>query len=522
MRFRDVRGAVRAGPVREHEDVSDVPRGRLAVAGAVTGVAGIAASQLVTAVLNARATPLQSVAETVIALTPGPVAEALIGIVGRNDKPILVAGTTVVVVLLGAVAGVLTARRSLYGHAVFWAMAVLALLAAMSRPDFAPLSLLALGVGVVVWTALLDYLTGAARPRPEPDDSRRHFLLSAGGVAVAAVAVGAGSRLVGRTRRAVEAARRELRLPVSKGVVPAGAESGAAAGVAPWRTPNAVFYRIDTALVLPAVDPDQWKLRIHGLVDHELTITYRDLVARKLTEDWVTLCCVSNPVGGDLISNAWWSGVRIADLLAEAGVKPGADAVKQTSKDGWTCGTPIEALTDDRNAMLAVAMNGSPLPVEHGFPVRMVVPGLYGFVSATKWVVDLEVTKFADFTAYWTERGWSAQGPVKTESRVEVPRDGADVRAGSVRFGGHAWAQHTGIARVDFRVDGGPWKQADLGRVPGNDTWVQWAGTADVAAGDHTVTVRATDKSGYQQTPVRVDVVPNGATGWHKVGFSAH
>ena len=237
--------------------------------------------------------------------------------------------------------------------------------------------------------------------------------------------------------------------------------------------------------MVPAVDPDGWKLRIHGMVDREITITYRELVARRLTQDWVTICCVSNPVGGDLIGNAWWSGVRIAELLREAGVSPGADAVKQTSQDGWTCGTPIEALTDDRNAMLAVAMNGEPLPLEHGFPVRMIVPGLYGYVSATKWLVDLEVTTFDRFSAYWTDRGWSERGPVKTQSRVDVPRDGANVSAGSVavrrsRLGPAHRDREGGVP-----LDGDAWQQADLGRVPGNDTWVQWAGSADVAAGRH-------------------------------------
>jgi DMSO/TMAO reductase YedYZ molybdopterin-dependent catalytic subunit len=501
--------------------MTSAPRLRLALAGAVTGLAGVAASQVVTHLLNGRATPVEVVAEVVIAKTPGPVVELLISVVGRNDKPILVAGVTVTIVLLGAVAGLLTARRPLFGHLVFWAMALVSLLAAMSRPDFAPLSLLPLGIGVIVWTVLLDYLTGAARAQPTLQASRRKFLLSSGGVAVAAVAVSVGGRLVGRTRRAVEASRARLRLPVTTGVVPAGAETGAPAGLAPWRIPNSSFYRIDTALVVPAVDPDTWKLRIHGMVDREIVIDFAELLKRKVTQDWVTICCVSNPVGGDLIGNAWWSGVRIADLLAEAGVQAGADAVKQTSKDGWTCGTPIEALTDGRNAMLAVAMNGRPLPVEHGFPVRMIVPGLYGFVSATKWVVDLEVTRFADFTAYWTDRGWSSMGPVKTESRVEVPRDGASVGAGTVRVGGHAWAQHTGIEKVEYRLDGDAWREAELGRVPGNDTWVQWAGSVDVANGSHTLAVRATDKSGYTQTAARADVVPDGATGWHSVSFSA-
>jgi DMSO/TMAO reductase YedYZ molybdopterin-dependent catalytic subunit len=501
--------------------VTSAPRNRLALAGAVTGLAGVAASQVVTGLLNGRATPVQVVAEVVIAKTPGPVAESLIHIVGRNDKPILVAGVTVAIILLGALAGVLTARRTLYGHLVFWAMAAVSLAAAMSRPDFTPLSLLPLGVGVIVWTVLLDWLTGAAKPRPTLEASRRRFLLSTGGVAVGAVAVAVGGRLVGRTRRAVEASRALLRLPVTTGAVPAGADAGAPTGLAPWRVPNGSFYRIDTALVVPAVDPDAWRLRIHGLVDKEIEISYADLLKRQLTEDWVTICCVSNPVGGDLIGNAWWSGVRIADLLQEAGVQAGADAVKQTSKDGWTCGTPIEALTDDRNAMLAIAMNGKPLPVDHGFPVRMIVPGLYGFVSATKWVVDLEVTRFQDFSAYWTDRGWSSKGPVKTESRVEVPRDGDHVGSGAVRVGGHAWAQHTGVEKVEFRLDGDAWREAELGRVPGNDTWVQWTGSVDVAQGSHTLAVRATDRSGYTQTAARADVVPDGATGWHSVSFSA-
>jgi DMSO/TMAO reductase YedYZ molybdopterin-dependent catalytic subunit len=480
----------------------------------------VVAADVLTRLLNARATPVQAVAEVVIAKTPGPVAESLIHLVGRNDKPFLVAGVTIAILGLGAVAGLLTRRRRLFGHLVFWAMAAVALLAAMSRPDFTQYSLLPLALGVIVWTVLLDFLTASARPRPSVLESRRRFLLSAGGVAAAALAVGVGSRFVGRSRQAVETTRARLRLPLSRGSVPAGAQTGIV-GMTPWRVPNQDFYRIDTALVVPAVDPEEWTLRIHGLVDREITISYRELLERQMTEAWVTICCVSNPVGGDLIGNAWWSGVRIADLLEEAGVQAGADAVKQTSKDGWTCGTPIEALTDGRDAILAVGMNGQPLPIDHGFPVRMIVPGLYGYVSATKWLVDLEVTRFADFQAYWTQRGWSVRGPVKTESRVEVPRDGADVGTGTVAVGGHAWAQHTGIAKVEYRLDGDAWREAELGRVPGKDTWVQWSGSVKVSPGGHTLAVRATDRSGYTQTAARADVVPDGATGWDKISFNA-
>ena len=290
--------------------------------------------------------------------------------------------------------------------------------------------------------------------------------------------------------------------------------------ITPWQTGNGSFYLIHTAIVVPAIEPKNWSLRIHGEVDREITLTYSELVARQFTEAWVTLNCVSNQVGGNLIGNAWWSGVRLADILAEAGPLEGADAVLQTSEDGWTCGTPLSALTDDRNAMLAMAMNGKPLPIEHGFPVRTIVPGLYGYVSACKWVVEMEVTRFDDISAYWTDRGWSELGPVKIASRIDVPRSGADVPSGAVSLGGVAWAQHTGIQGVEFSVDGEQWTDAEIAAVPNDDTWVQWKGVAELAEGDHTVRVRAIDKAGQVQTGVEQDVVPDGATGWHTRDFS--
>jgi DMSO/TMAO reductase YedYZ molybdopterin-dependent catalytic subunit len=355
---------------------------------------------------------------------------------------------------------------------------------------------------------------------PSPGHGRRTFVIRAGLIAVGAVVVGVAGKVVGRGRRHVEESRRLLRLPqVTEPAVPAAARVGVK-GITPWETPNGQFYRIDTEFVVPAIEPKDWQLRIHGKVDREITLTYQQLLARKFTEAWITLCCVSNDVGGNLISNAWFSGVRLADLLTEAGVHPDADAVLQTSDDGWTCGTPLAALTDGRNAMLAVAMNGDPLPLEHGFPVRTVVPGLYGYVSACKWVVDMEVTNFSDISAYWTERGWSEKGPVKMSSRVDVPRSGAEVPSGSVTFGGVAWAQHTGIKGVQFAVDGGVWTDAEIAAVPTDDTWVQWKGVTDVDEGDHTVRVRAIDKDGQVQTGVERDVIPDGATGWDSSDFT--
>ena len=515
--------------MRDDGGVTPLPRSLCALAGLVAGLAGIAVSHAVTMVLTIRATPLLAVAEAVVEITPGPLAESLIQVVGQYDKPLLIIGVTLGLLGLSAWAGALSPRGQAFPIAVFVLMGALGAAAAGTRPQASPVDVVPVVAGTLTWIVVLallvDRLTKLTREAgaaegTEVDPARRRFLLTAGAVAAGAVVVGVAGQLVGASRRGVEASRKLLRLPVGAGRVPSGAEVGVS-GIARWRTSNRDFYRIDTALVVPTLDPTTWRLRVHGMVDNELVLSYQDLLDRGLTEDWVTLCCVSNEVGGDLIGNAWWSGVRVADVLAEAGVRPEANAVLQTSDDGWTCGTPIEVLTDDRNALLAIAMNGEPLPLEHGFPVRMVVPGLYGYVSATKWLVDLEVSRFDDFTAYWTARGWSPQGPVKTQSRVDVPRDGADVRAGRLRVGGSAWAQHTGIARVEYRLDGGAWAEAELGRVPNIDTWVQWTAEVDVPAGDHTLAVRATDRSGYTQTGVETDVVPNGATGWHTVEFTA-
>ncbi|SDT04235.1 DMSO/TMAO reductase YedYZ, molybdopterin-dependent catalytic subunit [Nocardioides scoriae] len=494
-------------------------RGVLAVAGVVAGASGIALSQATAWALRLDTSPVGAVAAVVRDATPGRLAEALIGLVGTLDKPLLLGGTVLVLLAVIGYAASWVRRVPLVPDLVFLALGGVGLAAVMSqRPGGvgAPLAVL---VGLMTWVVSLRLLTGPLLDdRHGTDaDARRQFLRRVGLVVVGAAAVTAAGRFAGGARRQVEQSRRLLRLPVRAGDVPQAADLKV--GISPWRTPNADFYQIHTALASPTIRPEDWELRIHGLVDREVRVGYQDLVGRELTEAWVTLCCVSNEVGGDLVGNAFWSGVPVRELLARAGVDASADCVLQTSDDGWTCSTPLEALTDDRDALLAVAMNGQPLPVEHGFPVRVVVPGLYGYVSATKWVVDLEVTRFADVTAFWTERGWGERGPVKTQSRIDVPRDGESLAAGRVALGGVAWAQHTGIAKVEVQVDGGAWQEAELGGVPDDDTWVQWLLRTDLDEGDHEVVVRATDKSGYTQTPVETDVVPDGATGWDSRRF---
>ena len=369
------------------------------------------------------------------------------------------------------------------------------------------------------WLRRWEVVEESEDPAHEPSHTRRHFFLGVG--AMAAVAAGAGllGRVAGGARRKAEESRRLLRLEgVTQPRLPAGVQVGVP-GIAPWMTPARDFYLIDTAYIKPAIEPDQWSLRIHGMVERELTLSLDELLARQRTQAWITLNCVSNPVGGDLIGNAWWSGVLLRTLLAEAGVRPGADAVLQTSADGWTCGTPLAALTDERNAMLAVAINGQPLPIDHGFPVRTLVPGLYGYVSACKWVVDLEVTTMAKAVGYWIPLGWAVDGPVKLASRIDRPTSGQVVPAGDCTLAGVAWEQETGIAKVQVSLDGGSWVEAELGRVPDDETWVQWRVVVPVTSGHHRAQVRAVSRSGEVQTAVRRDVVPDGATGWHRVDF---
>jgi DMSO/TMAO reductase YedYZ molybdopterin-dependent catalytic subunit len=351
-----------------------------------------------------------------------------------------------------------------------------------------------------------------------PAASRRRFLVTAGGAAaVAAAGGGAGQLLLGRF--SVASSRAQVRLPapaVAARAVPAGAELKTS-GLTSFFTPNSQFYRVDTDLVVPQVSPDTWTLRIDGMVSRPVELTFDQLLKMPLTEADITMVCVSNVVGGPYNGNARWLGAPLATLLRKAGVRAGADQVLSTSTDGMTISTPLQAILDGRNALLAVGMNGQPLPVAHGFPARMVVPGLYGYVSATKWVTRLTVTTFARQQAYWTKRGYSAQAPIKTESRIDVPRPLAQVPAGKTAVAGVAWAPHRGISAAEVSVDSGPWQAAQLAAADGIDTWRQWTWAWDARPGLHTLRVRATDGTGTVQTEKEAGPVPNGASGWDSV-----
>jgi DMSO/TMAO reductase YedYZ molybdopterin-dependent catalytic subunit len=337
------------------------------------------------------------------------------------------------------------------------------------------------------------------------------------------VAGGAGSLLRGGvdgSRESVTARLARVGLAERAPAIPAGA-AFPELGTPGFLTANPDFYRIDVALQIPVQRAEDWSMRIHGMVDNPVTITFDDLLARPLVERTITMTCVSNPIGGNLVSTANFVGVDLRDLLLEAGVRPGADQLYSTSIDGWYTGTPTDVVMQpDRGALLAVGMNGEALPFEHGFPVRMVVPGLYGYVSATKWLADLELTTFDAKPGYWLERGWAQRAPIKTQTRIDSPLGFATVPAGRVTIAGIAWAQHTGITAVEVRMDGGPWQRAELSTEVNLDTWRMWRTEFTLTPGSHTVQTRATDRSGTVQTESRADPIPDGASGWPATIFT--
>jgi DMSO/TMAO reductase YedYZ molybdopterin-dependent catalytic subunit len=342
----------------------------------------------------------------------------------------------------------------------------------------------------------------------------------AGVAIVAAVAISIGR---GRIRGRADAQRDALILPdpVEIQLDPTSANDFDLGGVPPIVVGNATFYRIDTALVVPTIDPEEWTLTIKGMVDREVELTHDQISAMPLVERYVTLACVSNKVGDDLVGNALWTGVFLRDLLDMAGVQPGAEQVVGRSIDGFTTGFPVEAGLDDRDALVAIGMNREVLPANHGFPARLVVPGLYGYVSATKWLTEIELTTWDSFDGYWIPRGWSKEGPIKTQSRIDRPRNRAKIEAGSYTLGGVAWAPTRGVELVEVQIDGGPWALAEISEPLSKNAWVQWKLDSELSAGKHVISVRATDGTGFRQTEAEVSPRPDGAEGWHTIQVTA-
>lgn len=498
-----------------------------AASGAVAAGAAVVVGELLAGLLSPSLSPLTAVGGAVIDAVPPGVKDLVISLFGTADKAVLLSGMLLVIAAVGALAGILEQRRRLAGAAVIAAFGLIGLAAVLTRTQMTPAAAVvplaaalagALLLGLLI-RRLHEGLPAGVTGARKTDTGRRTFLqvLATG---AAATAVGGVVAAVWRGAAAgISTARGQLHLPAAASeapAIPAGAEVGLA-GMQPLVTPNRDFYRIDTALIVPSIDPASWVLRVTGMVEQEVELTLAELLAKPLIERHVTIACVSNEVGGDLIGNARWLGWPVRELLALARPQPGADMVLSQSSDGWTAGTPLEALTDDRDAILAVGMNGEPLPLEHGFPVRMIVPGLYGYVSATKWLTELRVTRFAADEGYWTPRGWSDHGPIKTSSRIDVPRTGRPVGAGRIMFGGVAWAQHTGIGKVELRVNRGPWQVAGLAPGISRDTWYQWQLGIGLTPGQYEVQVRATDLNGQPQAEDSRPPAPDGATGFHTI-----
>lgn len=488
-------------------------------------------------VLGASSSPFVALGQTFIQFTPEWLKELAIRTFGERDKDALTAGMGLTVLVAAVVIGLINRSRPRVAVALTGLLLLVAAAAVLTRPGTGWLDLVPLAVGGVLGMAFLIAVarTGLAPAAPADDadgadpatsggdasagptgpTGRRRFLMLMGGGALLAVAAGGLARLIPSAAQVAQSRGRVTVPPPADGQnLDVDGTVLDVAGLTPFVTPNADFYRVDTAYAVPALTTDGWQLRVHGAVDREITLGFEDLLAMPAVERMITLTCVSNEVGGKLAGNARWQGIRLADVLSMAGPQAGADCVLSTSADGFTVTTPLAALTDGRDALLAYAMNGEPLPVEHGFPVRMVVPGLYGYVSATKWVVDLEVTRFADVTAYWTDRGWSAQAPIKTASRIDVPAGFARLPAGTVAVAGVAWAQHRGISAVQVQIDDGPWQDATLSGELTADIWRQWSfAWPATEPGLHTIRCRAIDADGTVQTDQIQGVMPDGSTG---------
>lgn len=536
---------------------------RAGLAGAVSAAVALGVGELPSA-LGGEATSLVSVvASRFIDGFAASLKDIAVALFGANDKIALIVGIVVVGVLAGFLLGRLALRNFGWAVAGFGAFGAVGLWAGISDPQASAGGTVAgvvvgVGLGLITLAALLRLAKGlpvlpdladdaagppgrlrsastvtgvpvepptaevaAATLSPTNDPrittaSRRAFLVASGTAVAGAGAAAIVSRRL-RSTNVVEAARAEIELPTASTVAPAPSTGFDLPGLSPVITPNEDFYRIDTAIVVPQVDVDDWTLTINGAVDNELTFTYDDLLSRDLVERPVTIACVSNEVGGGLVGTAVWQGIPLTELLDEAGVQPGGTQIMGRSVDGFRAGFPTELAYDGRTALLAVGMNGEPLPARSGFPARLIISGIYGYVSATKWLSEIQLTDWETDHGYWIPRGWSKEGPIKVTSRIDVPKRRDELRAGTIPIGGIAFSPNKGIAAVDVRIDGGEWQPATLGESTNDDVWVQWRYDWPATAGNHVIESRATTKDGDVQIEQPSPVAPDGATGFHRV-----
>lgn len=483
--------------------------------GVLATLAAVGTAHLVASLLNPASSPVLAVGSTVIDLTPTPMKEWAIRTFGSADKPILIGSVLAGVLLFSAIAGVIARQRFRLGAGLLLAQVAVAAVAVLTRPETALLDLLPTVVAGAIVLAALVWLSHEEH-QVAGDAGRRGVLIAMGVLAGAAVAGGALGQVIGRLRAQPES----IALPPPAdpaGGFPRGLDR-MVPGISEFRTDNEDFYRVDTRLDTPVVDSANWTLTIDGDVAREVILTFDDLLAMPMIERDITLTCVSNSVGGEYVGGARWLGVRLSDVLDLAGVGNRADQILSTDFDGMTISTPLALATDGRDAMVAVGMNGEQLPRAHGFPVRLVIPGLYGFISATKWLTRLTLTTYAETEAYWTERGWATDAPIKPSARIDTPRALAALDAGDVVIGGVAWAQQSGgVDKVQIRIDGGEWRDAQLGPGAGEDYWRQWFYRWDATPGSHRIAARAVTGDGDIQTSERAEPFPDGASGLHEL-----
>ncbi len=496
-----------------------------ALAGIVAALVALGTGELIAGLVVGASSPLASVGSALIDYAPPGSKDIIVSLFGTNDKPALEIMVGAVVLLIGAGIGVLARSRFALAAGAIVGVVGIGFLAALRLPSTSlPLTAvsaaLQVGLALAALNLLLTSATSAARPTAS-SGARRGFLVRALGLgALALIGGGFGRRML--ENRAVQATTASSEIPqaVDPAAAPGPDASLAVAGLGPVVTPNDTFYRIDTALITPAIDVDTWQLKVTGMVDHEVTLTFAQLVEMPLIERYVTIACVSNEVGGHLVGNAKWTGVRLSDVLDMAGVQAGATQIVPRSSDGWTAGFPTAWITDPahpRDAMIAIKMNDAPLPAQHGFPARLIVPGLYGYVSATKWLTEIQLTTLEAVDAYWVPRGWAKEAPILTQSRIDVPRGNASVNAGPVAVAGVAWAPDRGIEKVEVSVDDGDWQAATLATEIAPTTWVQWKWTWQATSGSHVLAVRATDGTGTVQTADVTSPAPDGARGYHRI-----
>ncbi|MCX6397570.1 MAG: molybdopterin-dependent oxidoreductase [Propionibacteriales bacterium] len=497
--------------------------GPFAAIGVLAATFAVAVAHFVASLLNPQSSPILAVGSAVIDATPTPMKTWAIRQFGTNDKIILIGSVFAGTLVLAAIAGIIARRHLRAGLVITFILVAIAGVAALVRPTAEILDVIPALVAAVLGPLTLWWLVRALRALEgpvaasdaEPGSSRRGFLIGSGVLLLGGAAAAGAGQWIYKTRSSLS----NIVLPKASRTLPAlpaGLEAKVP-GITPFSTPNDKFYRVDTKLAVPIVDHNDWVLTVDGMVDKKLKISYNDLRDMAFEESDITLTCVSNEVGGRYVGGARWLGVPLKRILDQAGISPDADQLMSTDVEGFKIGTPMSALLDGRNAIIAIGMNGKVLPREHGFPARLVVPGLYGFVSATKWVTRLTATTYAKDTSYWTDRKWATDAPIKIASRIDTPKALTNIKPGMTAIGGVAWAQNNGIAKVEVRIDGGAWTEAELGPSGGNDYWRQWFLPWDAPAGNHRLSVRAFGNDGSEQTAVKANPFPAGSSGIQEV-----